>query len=436
MKNNSGVFIEIINKENIMADDIKDIHLAPQGKKRIEWADRDMPVLRNIRSRFEKEKPLEGLTIGACLHVTTETALLLRTLKAGGARVILCASNPLSTQDDTAAALVKEYGISVFAVRGEDRQLYYQHINAVLDAHPQITLDDGADLVSLIHKERESQAEEIFGSMEETTTGIIRLRSLEREGRLKIPIIAVNDAPTKNLFDNRYGTGQSAIDGILRATNVLLAGKVFVVAGYGWCGKGLSQRARGLGARVIVTEVNPLRALEAVMDGFSVMPMLEAVRHADIICTVTGNRDVLRKEHFHAMKDGAILCNAGHFDVEIHISDLTEISREINRNVIPYVDEYILSNGRRIFLLAQGRLVNLSAASGHPASVMDMSFATQALAVEYVASQKEKLEKKVHVVPSFIIDQIAKLKLTAMNISIDTLTPEQEAYLSSWSQGT
>lgn len=416
--------------------DIKDPSLATEGKKRIEWAENDMPVLRIIKERFEKEKPFLGLRMGACLHVTAETANLVRTLKAGGAEVVLCASNPLSTQDDVAAALSREYGIPTFALRGEDNTTYYRHLNSALDTKPEITMDDGADLISLLHKERKEQMREIFGSMEETTTGVIRLRALEKSGELCIPIIAVNDAQTKNLFDNRYGTGQSTLDGIIRAADVLLAGKSVVVAGYGWCGKGFASRARGMGANVIVTEVDPIRALEAVMDGFRVMPMIDAAKVGDVFCTVTGNCEVIRKEHFEAMKDGVIVCNSGHFDVEIDIKALGKLSKEIKKNVRRAVDQYILHNGRRINLLAEGRLVNLAAAEGHPASVMDMSFATQALSAEFVVKNKGSLEKKVYNVPKEIEDIVSILKLKSMGIGIDTLTPKQKEYLSSWTHGT
>jgi len=414
---------------------VKDLSLADEGLRLIEWAEMEMPVLRMIRERFSKERPLSGLRIGACLHVTTETANLVRTLKAGGAQVWLCASNPLSTKDEVAAALVKHFDIPVFAVRGEDRDTYYQHIKMVLDARPHITIDDGADLVSTLHRERPDQAKEILGGTEETTTGVIRLRALSAEGRLLYPIIAVNDALTKHLFDNRYGTGQSTIDGILRATNRLLAGSNFVVCGYGWCGKGLAMRARGMGARVIVAEVDPLKALEAVMDGYLVMPMEEAAEVGDFFVTVTGNKGVIRKEHFLKMKDGAIVANSGHFDVEIDIPALKEISRGV-RVIRHEVEEYTLHDGRRIYLLAQGRLVNLACAEGHPSAVMDMSFANQALCVEYLVKEQGRLERKVYPVPQEIDRMVARLKLSAMGIRIDELTPEQERYLSSWEEGT
>jgi adenosylhomocysteinase len=414
---------------------VKDLNLADEGLKLIEWAEMDMPVLRQIRERFKKEKPLKGIRIGGCLHITTETANLARTLKEGGAEVYLCASNPLSTKDEVAAALVKHFEIPVFAVRGEDRDTYYSHIKAVLDKVPHITIDDGADLVSTLHKERTEQAEKVLGGTEETTTGVIRLRAMAEDGVLKYPIIAVNDALTKHLFDNRYGTGQSTIDGILRATNRLLAGSVFVVAGYGWCGKGLAMRARGMGARVVVTEVDPLKALEAVMDGYLVMPMDKAAEIGDFFCTVTGNRSVIRKEHFLKMKDGAIVANSGHFDVEINLNDLKEISTNV-RKIRREVEEYTLKNGKRIYVLSQGRLVNLASAEGHPSGVMDMSFANQALCVEYIVKNHKKLEKKVYPVPEEIDKEVARLKLNAMDIKIDTLTDEQKEYLSSWEMGT
>lgn len=417
------------------ACDIKDIELAEKGKERVEWASRQMPVLKQIKENFSKEKPLSGIRIGACLHVTTETANLMSALKAGGAEVSLCASNPLSTQDDVAAYLVKYEGISVFAIKGEDNSTYYSHINNVLDIKPHITMDDGADLVSTLHTERKELLENVIGGTEETTTGVIRLRSMEKEGALKYPIIAVNDANTKHLFDNRYGTGQSTIDGILRATNTLIAGKQFVVAGYGWCGKGLAMRARGMGARVIVTEVNPLRALEALMDGYYVMPMKDAARLGDIFCTVTGDINVIRKEHFEVMKNGAIICNSGHFNVEIDIKALEEMATE-KRRFRDYIDEYTLPDGRKIYLLAEGRLVNLSAAEGHPAQVMDMSFANQAMAAEFLISFSKELQQRVYKLPELIDKKIAMLKLKTMGIAIDTLTQEQKEYLESWHLGT
>lgn len=415
--------------------DIKDLRLADEGKKRIEWAERRMPVLRKIRETFRKEKPLKGICVGACLHVTTETANLMRTLKEGGAEVYLCASNPLSTQDDVAASLVRDFEISVFAVHGEDRDTYYSHIRSVLSKKPQITMDDGADLVSTLHREAKEYLSNVIGGTEETTTGVIRLKSMAREGILRYPIIAVNDAKTKYLFDNRYGTGQSTIDGILRATNVLIAGTNFVVCGYGWCGKGVAMRARGMGAKVYITEVDPLKALEAVMDGFLVVNSLEAARIGDIFVTVTGNISVFRKEHFELMKDGVILANSGHFDVEIDIKALEEIS-SARREVREGVTEFTLSDGRRIYLLAEGRLVNLSAAEGHPAEVMDMSFANQTRSVEYLIKNGDKLKPEVYSVPEEIDAHIAALKLSSMNVSIDTLTEEQKNYLSSWEKGT
>ncbi len=414
---------------------VKDLNLADEGLKRIEWAEMEMPVLRQIRERFKEEKPLKGIRIGGCLHITTETANLARTLKEGGAEVYLCASNPLSTQDEVASALVKYFEIPVFAIRGEDRDTYYSHIKAVLNKDPHITIDDGADLVTTLHKERPEQAKKLLGGTEETTTGVIRLRAMARDGILKYPIIAVNDALTKHLFDNRYGTGQSTIDGILRATNRLLAGSVFVVAGYGWCGKGLAMRARGMGARVVITEVDPLKALEAVMDGYLVMPMDEAAEIGDFFCTVTGNKAVIRKEHFLKMKDGAIVANSGHFDVEIDLNELKSISTKI-RQIRNQVEEYTLVNGKRIYILSQGRLVNLASAEGHPSSVMDMSFANQSLCVEYIVKNHKNLKNQVYPVPEEIDKEVARLKLNAMGIKIDTLTPEQEKYLSSWEEGT
>ncbi len=414
---------------------VKDLSLAEAGQQRIAWAEREMPVLRQIRERFAREKPLSGLRIAACLHVTTETANLMRTLKAGGAQVVLTASNPLSTQDDVAAALVVYDDIPVFAIKGEDTDTYYQHIHAALDFRPHITMDDGADLISTLHKERRDQLADIIGGTEETTTGVIRLRAMADDGALAYPVIAVNDALTKHLFDNRYGTGQSTWDGVLRATNILLAGRTVVVAGYGWCGRGVAMRARGLGARVIVTEVDPLRALEAAMDGFWVMPMKEAAKVGDVFITVTGDIHVLDREHFEVMKDGAIMANAGHFNVEINIPALETLA-ESKRRVRPYVDEYRLPDGRRLYLLAEGRLVNLAAAEGHPASVMDMSFANQALSVEYLVKEGKNLQPKVYAVPRELDEQVARLKLQAMGIGIDTLTSEQEEYLHSWEMGT
>ena len=413
---------------------IKDPSLAAAGKLRIEWAERSMPVLRMIQGRFEKEKPLAGIVLAACLHVTTETACLVRTLAAGGAEVYVCASNPLSTQDDVAAALVEE-GYHIFSIKGEDTETYYKHINACLDARPTITMDDGADLVSTIHSQRKDLVSNILGGTEETTTGVIRLRSMAESGVLLFPVIAVNDSDTKHFFDNRYGTGQSTIDGILRSTNRLMAGSWFVVCGYGWCGRGLAMRAKGMAARVIVTEVDPLRALEAAMDGYVVMPLSEAARMGDFFCTVTGDRSVIRKEHFDSMKDGAIVCNSGHFNVEIDIPALEgmAVSRRVMRD---YVEEFTMQDGRRIILLGEGRLINLAAAEGHPSSVMDMSFANQALASEFLVKQGKGLSKKVHRLPQALDQEIARLKLDAMGIHIDELTAEQKEYLSSWEMGT
>jgi adenosylhomocysteinase len=415
--------------------DIRDPKLADSGRLRIEWAEQEMPVLRKIRDRFSTQLPLRGIRLGACLHVTTETAVLARTLKAGGARVALCASNPLSTQDDVAASLATHDGIPVFAVKGEDEDRYYQHIRAVLDTRPIITMDDGADLVSTIHQERRELLDGILGGTEETTTGVIRLRSMAKEGVLAYPIISVNDAKTKHLFDNRYGTGQSTVDGILRATNRLLAGSVFVVSGYGWCGRGVAMRAKGMGANVIVTEVDPLRALEAIMDGFQVMPMAGAARVGDFFCTLTGDIGVIRKEHFLKMKDGAIVCNSGHFNVELDLDGLEEVTRE-KRDIRPFVQEHRLTNGRRVYVLAEGRLVNLAAAEGHPSGVMDMSFANQALSAEYLAGKPEGLRPDVYPVPEEIDRSIARLKLEAMGTQIDRLTREQRRYLASWTHGT
>ena len=414
---------------------VKDLELAEKGKLRIEWAAKSMPVLNLIRERFAKERPLEGVTLGACLHVTTETAALLQTLKAGGADVYLCASNPLSTQDDVASSLVRHDGIPVFAIKGEDRDTYYQHIKAVLDASPRITMDDGADLVSTLHAERQELIENVIGGTEETTTGVIRLRAMAKDGVLKYPIIAVNDADTKHLFDNRYGTGQSTLDGIIRATNRLIAGSVFVVCGYGWCGRGVAMRAKGLGARVVVTEVDPLKALEAVMDGYEVMPLDEASVIGDFFCTVTGDIHVIRKEHFLRMKDGAIVSNSGHFNVELDLDALETITKE-KRTIREYVEEHTLVNERRIYVLGEGRLINLAAAEGHPSSVMDMSFANQALCAEHMVKQATSLENTVYGVPREIDKEIARLKLSSMGIAIDTLTAEQERYLASWEMGT
>jgi len=416
-------------------NDIADPKLAAEGKKKILWADRDMPVLAAIRKRFERQRPLRGIRMGCCMHVTSETANLMRTLQAGGADAALCASNPLSTQDPVAASLVRDFGIKVFARRGEDVQTFYDHVNRVIDTRPNITMDDGADLVNTLHTQRLQEGADVIASMEETTTGVIRLRAMEKNGTLKFPVIAVNDAATKHLFDNRYGTGQSTLDGVVRATDVLMAGKKVVVCGYGWCGRGVATRARGAGALVTVTEVDPLRALEAVMDGFDVRPMSEAVAEGEVFITVTGDKHVLRSEHFRRMRDGVILCNAGHFDVEIDIPTLRKLSSKVNREVRPNVDEYVL-NGKSIFLLAQGRLVNLAAATGHPASVMDMSFATQALVGEWCRKQSERLTVRVHEVPKEIEDQVARLKLDAMKIRIDKLTPEQRKYLETSGEGT
>ncbi|MBU2236087.1 adenosylhomocysteinase [Patescibacteria group bacterium] len=415
--------------------DIKNIRLASQGKKKIDWAEKQMDVLRLIKSRFEKEKPLEGIRISACLHVTTETANLMNTLKSGGADVVLCASNPLSTQDDTAASIVKNFGIPTYSICGEDRKVYYQHLKAALDHKPHITMDDGADLVSELLSKRKKQTKEILGSSEETTTGVIRLRSMEKKKVLRFPVIAVNDAKTKHLFDNYYGTGQSTLDGILRATNILYAGKTVVIAGYGSCGRGLAIRAKGMGAHVIVTEVDPLCALQAQMDGYQVMPMSHACRLGDVFITVTGNTSVIRKEHFVNMKDGAIVSNSGHFDVELDVEQLNKMSKEISEPR-DFVQAYMLKSGKVINILAEGRLVNLAAAEGHPASVMDMSFANQALAAEYITKNHESLENKVYTVPEDIDAEIAALKLKSMGITIDQLTPKQKKYLASWTIGT
>jgi adenosylhomocysteinase len=415
--------------------DVKDMSLAEQGRNRIEWAEKEMPVLRAIRANFEKEKPLKGLRMSGCLHITTETANLARTLVAGGADLVLCASNPLSTQDDAAAALVSFFEVPTYAIKGEDNPTYYSHIRAALDHRPNMTMDDGADLVSTLHKERTDQIGEIIAGTEETTTGVIRLKAMAKDGALRFPVLAVNDAMTKHLFDNRYGTGQSTLDGVIRATNLLIAGKALVVAGYGWCSRGIAMRAKGLGANVIVTEVNPLKALEAVMDGFRVMPMLEAAQVGDIFITSTGDINVIDRPHFEAMKDGAILANSGHFNVEINIRTLEEMAVE-KRQPRAFVDQYWLADGRRLHVLGEGRLVNLAAAEGHPASVMDMSFANQALGAAYMLRNADKLEKKVYVIPEEIDQEIARLKLETMGVRIDTLTPEQEKYLASWEAGT
>jgi adenosylhomocysteinase len=416
--------------------DIKDINLAEGGRRRMDWAEREMPVLRQIRERFAKEKPLKGLRVSACLHVTTETANLMATLQDGGADIVLTASNPLSTQDDVAAALVNQFEIPTYAIKGEDNVTYYKHIGAALDHKPHMTMDDGADLVSTIHKERRELLDEIVGGTEETTTGVIRLRAMAADKALEFPVIAVNDAMTKHFFDNRYGTGQSTIDGIIRATNVLLAGKTFVVAGYGWCGRGLAMRARGMGANVIVTEVDPLKALEAVMDGYRVMPMMKAAPIGDIFCTLTGDINVIDTHHFEAMKDGAIVANSGHFNVEINIPGLEKMAQGEPKLVRPFVDQYEMKDGRKINILGEGRLINLASAEGHPASVMDMSFANQALAAEYMVKNAEALEKKVYAVPEEIDAEIARIKLEAMNVDIDVLTEEQVKYLNSWEEGT
>lgn len=417
-----------------MEHDVKDMSFVKKGRQRIEWAETEMPALARIRSRFARERPLKGMRIAACLHVTTETAGLMRTLVAGGAQVRLCASNPLSTQDDVAAALVEEQ-IPVFAIKGEDRDTYYRHIHQALDLRPHITMDDGADLVSTIHSDRKELLAEIIAGTEETTTGVIRLRAMARDGALRYPIIAVNDAKTKHLFDNRYGTGQSTIDGLLRATNLLLAGKTMVVCGYGSCGRGVAMRARGMGGNVVVTEVSPLPALEAMMEGYQVMPIGAAARVGDVFITVTGNRSVLRKEHFEVMKDGAILANSGHFNVEIDLPALSDLAKS-TREVREFVTEYQLGDGRRLYVLAEGRLLNLAAAEGHPAAVMDMSFANQALCGEYLAKQGKTLAPNVYTVPSDIDQDVARLKLDAMDVRIDELTPEQKKYLQSWEEGT
>jgi adenosylhomocysteinase len=415
--------------------DVKDLALAGEGKRRIEWADRQMPVLAAIRERFEREQPLAGYRIAACLHVTTETANLMRTLKAGGADVVLCASNPLSTQDDVAAALVEEYDISCFAIKGEDHETYYSHIEASVDHKPHFTMDDGADVIGVLHSARREQLGDVIAGTEETTTGVIRLKALEAEGKLGFPIIAVNEALTKHMFDNRYGTGQSTIDGIIRATNVLIAGKRFVIGGYGWVGRGVASRARGMGAHVIITEVDPMKALEAVMDGFEVMTMERAAKVGEIFCTATGDKNVIAREHYELMQDGAILANTGHFNVEIEIPALRQLAAE-TRMAREFVEEFTMADGRRIYLVADGRLVNLAAAEGHPALVMDMSFANQALGIEYAVQHASELERKVSPVPDEIDREIARLKLATMGIDIDQLTEEQAKYLASWDEGT
>jgi len=419
-----------------MEHDIKNPSLAEKGKKRIEWAERDMPVLAAVKEKFEREKPMSGMKMSACLHVTAETANLVRTLKAGGADIVLCASNPLSTQDDVAASLVNDYEIPVFAIKGEDKDTFFRHLNTAIKHNPVITMDDGADLVSTIHKDYPQLIENMIGSMEETTTGVIRLRAMEKDKALKIPVVAVNDAQTKNMFDNRYGTGQSTIDGIIRATDILIAGKNVIIAGYGWCGRGMAARAAGLGGHVIVTEVDPIKALEATMDGFRVMPMIDAAKIGDLFCTLTGDINVIDEQHFRAMKDGAMVCNSGHFDVEINVKKLKEMAKEIKTGVRNFVDEYVMEDGRKIYLLGEGRLINLAAAEGHPASVMDMSFSTQALASEWVVKNKENLEPKVYDISKEIENFVSTLKLKSMGITIDTLTDEQNKYLSSWQEGT
>ena len=419
-----------------MKYDIKSMKLADGGKKRILWADGDMPVLQQIRRRFAKQKPLKGMRMSACLHITAETANLARTLQAGGAELVLCASNPLSTQDDVAASLVRDFEIPVFAVCGEDRKTYYKHLKAAIDHKPQVTMDDGCDLVHELHTRRRKEAVNILGSLEETTTGVNRLRAMERQGKLLFAVVAVNDAATKNLFDNRYGTGQSTIDGIIRATDFLLAGQRVVIAGYGWCGRGCAMRARGMGANVIVTEVDHIKALEAVMDGYLVMPMAQAAPIGDLFVTLTGNKHVVRPEHFRMMKDGAIVCNSGHFDIELDLVGLKKMAQKVRRQVRNFVDEYTLGRNRRIYVLAEGRLVNLAAAEGHPASVMDMSFSTQSLAGEYVVKNKGKLTAKVHKVPAAIEHIVSRLKLKSMGLKIDKLTPEQIEYVSSSMEGT
>ena len=415
--------------------DVKDIKLADKGRLRLEWAEKSMPVLTLIRERFAKEKPLKGVRLAACLHVTTETAALMRTLQAGGAELALCASNPLSTQDDVAAALVQEFGVPTFAIKGEDSKTYYRHIESVLETRPQLTMDDGADLVSTIHSKHKELIPAIIGGTEETTTGVIRLRSMADHGVLAYPIVAVNDAQTKYLFDNRYGTGQSTVDGIIRATNRLLAGSLFVVAGYGWCGRGVAMRARGHGARVVICEVDPLKALEAVMDGYEVMPMAQAARLGDFFCTLTGDLNVIRLEHMEKMKDGAVICNSGHFDVELDLKALRAAAKK-RREIRDFVEEFTLAGGKRVYVLAEGRLVNLGAAEGHPSAVMDMSFANQALCAEYMVRAAAKLQRQVYPVPPEIDREIARLKLAAMGIKIDRLTAEQRKYLASWEMGT
>jgi len=416
--------------------DVQDIRLAQNGRKRVLWAGQDMPVLQRVKQRFLKEKPLQGMRFSACLHVTAETANLVQTLKAGGANVVLCASNPLSTQDDVAASLVQHDRIPTYAIKGEDNKTYYKHLRAALDHEPVITMDDGADLVSMVHTDYTQLIPGLIASMEETTTGVIRLRALERDKALKIPVIAVNDAATKHLFDNRYGTGQSTIDGIVRATDILLAGKRVVIAGYGWCGKGVAARARGMGAKIIVTEVDPVRALEAAMDGFEVMSMKDAAKTGDLFITLTGDMHVIAKEHLRVMKDGAVICNSGHFDIEIDIKSLKKLATKVEKNVRNFVDAYTLPGGRKVYLIGEGRLVNLAAAEGHPASVMDMSFSTQALASEWAVKNRNKLRPEVYDVPNTVESWVANLKLASMGIRIDRLTAEQQKYLTSWDHGT
>jgi adenosylhomocysteinase len=422
--------------QTVVKHEVKDLSLADHGRQRIEWADNEMPVLRSIRQRFEREKPLRGVRVAACLHVTTETANLMRTLEAGGADIMVCASNPLSTQDDTAAALVQHYGISTFSIKGEDERTYYRHIHTVLQGNPQLTMDDGADLVSVLHKGEAGDLGQVIGGTEETTTGVVRLKSMQAEGVLKYPIVAVNEAMTKHFFDNRYGTGQSTLDGVIRATNLLLAGRTIVVCGYGWCGRGVASRARGMGAQVVVTEIDPVRALEAVMDGFRVLPTARAAREGDVFITVTGGLNALDRKHFEVMKDGAVLCNSGHFNDEINIPALADLAGGKRRPVRDFVDEFTLKDGRRIFLLADGRLINLAAAEGHPAAVMDMSFANQALSAEWILKNAKKLKPEVFVVPEEIDREIARLKLASMNVDIDRLTAQQKKYFSSWQSGT
>jgi len=415
--------------------EVKDLGLADEGRRRIEWAEREMPVLRMIRERFQNEKPLDGLRLVACAHVTTETANLARALSAAGADAVLIASNPLSTQDDVAAALVRHYGVSVYAMKGESTDTYIKHVRIALDHKPQVIIDDGSDVVATLISERPDQIADLIGSTEETTTGITRLRAMHRDGKLSFPAVAVNDAQTKHFFDNRYGTGQSTLDGVIRATNILLAGKTLVVVGYGWCGKGVAMRARGMGANVIVTEINPIKAIEAIMDGFRVLPMAEAAKHGDIFITVTGSRHVVDGSHFAVMRDGAIVCNSGHFDLELNLVALRDMSTEV-RQVRPFVEEYRTKDGRGIIVLGEGRLINLAAAEGHPASVMDMSFANQALSVEYLVKNKGKLEARIHLLPEEVDMEIARIKLTSMNVSIDDATPEQIEYMNSWQVGT